>query len=52
MDTYAECKKIVVPKEKDLAEAKAKLAVVEKTLTEKRVALDKVRKDIHRLQEN
>jgi hypothetical protein len=46
MDTYAECRKIVVPKERDLADAKAKLAVVEKTLNEKRIALDKVRREL------
>jgi hypothetical protein len=49
MDTYAECKKIVVPKEKDLADAKAKLAVVEKTLNEKKASLQKVRNEINRL---
>ena len=52
MDTYAEVKKIVVPKEKALVEAKAKLAIVEKELNEKKAALDKVRKEIYRLNSN
>jgi hypothetical protein len=52
MDTYAECRKIVVPKERDLADAKAKLAIVEKTLNEKRMALDKVRRDVRLLEDN
>jgi septal ring factor EnvC (AmiA/AmiB activator) len=52
MDTYAECRKIVVPKERDLADAKAKLAIVEKTLNEKRTALEKVRRDVRLLEDN
>lgn len=52
MDKYAEVNKVVKPKRIKEAEATARLKVVEKDLNVKRAELDKIRKEIWRLQSN
>lgn len=50
MDKYAEVKKIVEPKQKDLAEAEAKLNVVKKELDIKEGNLREIKQELARLQ--